>query len=202
MTAPFVTRNRRWLYPAAAVVVIAIGVDDGFGPWTWALAAVVGLVGYGGEVQRQRTGRKWNRLTLAATAVAIVMLLTACLPANPYFGSYPVHPQYVSASDSGPCMVGMTADNVAQIDTWLTYENTDQGNLEFWYSFGSGLADTVIDEAACWRAFLFPRVVYWWCGNGYHTYVGPQDATSLAAFRIWWVCQPDGTAIWAGPEPH
>jgi hypothetical protein len=148
-----------------------------------------------------------KRALLLVTVLIASTALAGCLPANPIWPDGPyVHPQFITASDSGhnQCMIGLASDYADQIDTWAEYENTDTGNLEFWYGFGSAVAGTSLDEAGCLQSFWATRTVYWSCDRskfGLTVYNGSQDPDWLRTFRMCNDCTSTGDVVYLGPYP-
>lgn len=148
-----------------------------------------------------------RKMGLLAVVVVMVASLTACLPPDPIWpdGTY-VHPQFITASDSGhaQCMIGLASDYTDQIDTWAEYAQDDQGILEFWYGFGSALAGTSLDEAGCLQSFWDQRTVYWSCDEakfGLTVYDGPQTPEGLQTFRVCYDCTSTGDIVYLGSYP-
>jgi hypothetical protein len=146
-----------------------------------------------------------------AVLVAVVFALAplaGCLPDNPIWpsGEY-VHPQFVTASDAGPCMVGLAWDWTEKIETVHDWYVQDVDNIEFWFSFGNGLANETIDTADCWQVFAHPlqtRIVYWTCNEtqfGLTVYDWGQDPDSMRTFRACNDCTTSGDLVYLGPFP-
>jgi hypothetical protein len=138
--------------------------------------------------------------------------LAGCLPYNPIWpdGVY-VHPQYVEANDPGPCVVGLAWGYTEKIYTITDYYYNHTEDLEFWFSFGQGLANETVDTADCWRVFAYPfappRRVFWTCNiNRFGLtelpwWLDDQNPNDLASWRLCSTCQSTGDAVYLGPWP-
>jgi hypothetical protein len=137
--------------------------------------------------------------------VVALLPLAGCLPDNPHWASgQPVHPQFIGASDRGPCVAGMAYDLTEKILTYRDAIAEGGDNLEWWFEFGNGLANDSFDTAMCWRAIFGPREIFWTCGLGQvHSFdevpLQP-NPDAYRFFRLCWLCTSDGRATYLGNQ--
>lgn len=147
------------------------------------------------------------RRVIVVGMVLALLPLAGCLPDMPRWSSgQPVHPQFIGASDGGPCVAGLAWDLTEKIDTYTDYlAEGGSDNLEWWFSFGNGIVNDSFDTAQCWNAIFGPRTYYWTCGLGQtHTFaevpLDPRVADNFRFFRVCWMCMSDGRAAYLGPS--